>query len=128
MFSAFKHTHMLIAFVSVIFLILRFAYGMRGAANLNKKWLKIIPHVIDLVLILSIIGMLTSIGASAYPPAFLSEKLTMFVLYIVFSVVMVLSLRGRLSANLRIPAFVLALVSWLWLIKVAFSKMPVLFG
>ncbi|MGX5914427.1 SirB2 family protein [Aliidiomarina sp. Khilg15.8] len=128
MFSAFKHIHTLIALLSVIFLILRFAYGMRGAANLNKKWLKIVPHVIDLLLILSIIGMLTSVGTSVFPSAFLSEKLTMFVLYIIFSVVMVLSLRGRLSKNLRIPAFVLALISWLWLIKVAFSKMPVLFG
>lgn len=128
MFSVFKHVHVLMAVLSVLFLILRFAYGTRAASNLNKRWLKITPHIIDGLLVLSIIGMLVSVGVSVFPSAWLSEKATMFILYIVFAVLMVLSLRGRLSASLRIPAFVLALVSWLWLIKVAVTKMPMLFG
>lgn len=128
MFDVFKHIHVLMAVLSVLFLILRFAYGTRAAGNLNKRWLKVIPHIIDGLLVLSIIGMLVSVGVSVFPSAWLSEKFTMFILYIVFSVLMVLSLRGRLSASLRIPTFVLALVSWLWLIKVAVTKMPMLFG
>lgn len=128
MFAAFKHVHVLMAVLSVLFLILRFAYGTRGADNLNKRWLKIAPHIIDTLLVLSIIGMLVSVGVSVFPSAWLSEKFTMFILYIVFSVLMVLSLRGRISSGLRIPAFVLALASWLWLIKVAVTKMPMLFA
>lgn len=128
MFAVFKHIHVLMAVLSVLFLILRFAYGIRDTGHLNKRWLKVIPHIIDGLLVLSIIGMLVSVGVSVFPSAWLSEKFTMFILYIVFSVLMVLSLRGRLSAGLRIPAFVLALLSWLWLIKVAVTKMPMLFG
>ncbi|RUO32119.1 invasion protein [Aliidiomarina sedimenti] len=126
MFAAFKHLHMTMAVLTVLFLILRFAYGMRGAANLNKKWLKALPHVVDFLLVVSIAGMLISLSMSPFAASWVTEKLVVFILYIVFSVVMVLSLRGRMSRSLRVPAFVLALASWLWLIHVAMSKSAVL--
>lgn len=126
MFAAFKHLHMTMAVLTVLFLILRFAYGMRGAANLNKKWLKALPHVVDFLLVVSILGMLISLSMSPFAASWVTEKLVLFVLYIVFSVIMVLSLRGRMSRSLRVPAFALALASWLWLIHVAMSKSAVL--
>lgn len=128
MFEGFKHFHMTMAILSMAFLILRFAVGLRGSEGLNKKWLKITPHIVDFLLILSIAGMIYSAPLSLYPAGFVAEKLTFFILYIVFSVLCVLALRGRLKASFKVPMFALALLSWLWLIHVAFSKSPVLFG
>lgn len=128
MFSAFKHFHMTMAILSMALLVIRFWMGMRKPAALNQKMLKIVPHVIDALLLVSIIAMVGHVELSLYPNGFIGEKALFFVLYILFSVVTVLALRGRVSATLRVPGFSLALLSWLWLIHVAFSKSPVLLG
>ncbi|MCC5880917.1 MAG: SirB2 family protein [Idiomarina sp.] len=128
MFTAFKHIHMTMAILSMVFLLVRFAMGMRRPQQLNQRWAKVLPHVVDALLIVSIIGMLSSVSVSLFPAGFITEKAVMFILYIVFSVLCVLSLRGRMSSKLRVPTFALAVFSWLWLIHVAFSKSPLLFG
>lgn len=128
MFTAFKHIHMTMAILSMLLLLLRFAIGFKNQHQLDKRWLKILPHVVDALLIVSIIGMLSSVSVTLFPTGFITEKALFFVLYVVFSVLCVLSLRGKIKANLRVPTFAAALVSWLWLIHVAFSKSPILFG
>lgn len=127
MFAVFKHLHMTMAVLSVLFLILRFAFGMRNAANLQRSWLKVLPHLVDFLLVVSILGMLVTLGVSPFSAPWMTEKLVLFVLYIVFSVVTVLALRAKMSRSLRVPGFALALASWLWLIHVAMTKSAVLF-
>lgn len=127
MFMAFKHLHMTVAVLSVLFLIVRFAYGMRSAGHLNKVWLRVLPHLVDALLVISIVGMLATLGVSPFSVPWLTEKLAAFVLYIVLSVLTVLALRGRVNRSLSIPAFILAIASWLWLIHVATSKVALVF-
>lgn len=128
MFSAFKHLHMTMAILSMALLLIRFVMAMRTADALNHKFLKIVPHVIDLLFVLSIVTLITQVDISLYPQGFFGEKALMFILYIVFSVIAVLSLRGRLSPKLRVPSGVLALLAWLWAVHVAFSKAPIVLG
>lgn len=128
MFSAFKHFHMTMAILSMVLLLIRFLMGMRRPDALNQPILKIVPHVVDALLVVSIVGLIMHIDISLYPAGFIGEKALFFVLYIVFSVLTVLALRGRIRQQVRIPGFVLAVVSWLWLIHVAFSKSPMLLG
>ena len=128
MFSAFKHLHMTMAILSMAFLLIRFVMAMRAGDALNHKFLKIVPHVIDLLFVLSIVTLITQIDISLYPQGFLGEKALLFILYSVFSVIAVLSLRGRLSPKLRVPSGVLALVAWLCAVYVAFNKAPILLG
>lgn len=128
MFTAFKHLHMTMAILSMILLVLSFAVGFLGQSRLNKPWLKILSHSVVALLIVSIIGMLSSVSVSIFPAGFISEKVVFFILYIVFSILCALSMGGKLNRNLRIPTFAAAVLSWLWLIHVAFSKSPILFG
>ena len=128
MFTAFKHIHMTMAILSMLLLLLRFAIGFKNQHQLDKRSLKILPHVVDALLIVSIVGMLSSVSVTLFPTGFITEKALFFVLYVVFSVLCILSLRGKVSTNLRVPTFAVALVSWLALIHVAFSKSPILFG
>lgn len=128
MFSAFKHVHMTMAILSMALLLIRFFMAMRTADALNHKFLKIVPHVIDLLFVISIVALITQVDIRLYPQGFISEKALMFILYIGFSVVAILSLRGRLNPKLRLPSFALALVAWLWAVHVAFSKAPMLLG
>lgn len=128
MFTAFKHFHMTLAILSMILLVLRFAIGFFGQPRLNKPWLKMLSHSVVALLIVSIIGMLSSVSVSIFPAGFISEKAVLFILYVVFSMLCALSMSGKINRNLRIPTFVAAVLSWVWLIYVAFSKSPILFG
>ena len=128
MFNAFKHLHMTLAILSMVLLVVRFVMAMRTADVLNQKFLKIAPHVIDFLFVISIVTLITQVDISMYPPGFVGEKALMFLFYIVFSVVAMLSLRGRFSPKLRMPSFCLALVAWLWAVHVAFSKAPMVLG
>ncbi|MCL5050420.1 SirB2 family protein [Aliidiomarina maris] len=128
MYTAFKHFHMTMAILSLVLLVIRFLLAVRRPDALNQKFLKIVPHVIDTLLVVSIITILMHVDISVYPSGFIGEKALFFIVYIVFSVLTILSLRGRVTAKLKFPAFVLAIVSWLWLVHVAFSKAPMLLG
>lgn len=128
MFSVFKHFHMTMAILSMVLLLIRFLMGMRRPDALNQKALKVLPHAVDGLLIVSIIALIAHIDVTIYPQGFLGEKVLFFVLYILFSVMTVLALRGKVNTKLRIPGFIFATLSWLWLIHVAFSKSAVLLG
>lgn len=128
MFAVFKHFHMTMAILSMVFLVVRFIMGMRNPDALNKPFLKIPPHIVDALFVISIIAMISTVNITLYPSGWIGEKAALFIAYIVFSVITVLAVRGKMSAKLRIPAFVLALISWIWAIKIAFMKTPFVLG
>src|SRR5690554_1614958 len=126
MYMMFKHLHATLAVLSIVFLLYRIFAGWANAENLNKKWLKIVPHAVDGLLVVSIIALLVSSGMHPFSSAFHTEKLLGFVCYIAFSVLAVLAIKGRFSAKLKTPFAALALISWFWLVRVAFLKQPLL--
>lgn len=126
MYMMFKHLHATLAVLSLVFLLYRIFAGWANAQNLDKKWLKIVPHAVDGLLVLSIIALLVSSGLHPFSTPWHTEKLLGFVSYILFSVLAVLAIKGRFSEKLKAPFAVLALVSWFWLVRVAFMKTPIL--
>ena len=123
MYMALKHSHMLFAMLSVLLLVVRFALLTKGSALLQTKFLKIVPHVVDTLLLLSAVSLMT---LSQYPIStpWLTDKVVGVAAYILMGVV---ALKGR-TPMLRIMAFLGAL-GWLSLVvRVAITKTPVLFG
>ena len=54
-----KHLHMTIALISVALFTLRFFWTLAGSAQLEKKWIKITPHIVDtLLLVLGVVMMM----------------------------------------------------------------------
>ena len=56
MYFALKHLHMLCAVISIIGFIVRGALRIQGSTLLQRKWLRITPHIVDTLLLLSAIG------------------------------------------------------------------------
>ena len=52
-----KHMHMTLALVSIVLFNLRFLWMMRNSELIQKKWVKITPHVVDTLLFLLGIGL-----------------------------------------------------------------------
>ncbi len=124
MYMALKHTHLLLAALSVSLLFIRFVLSMRDSALLQKKLFKVLPHVIDTLLLLSAAGLMLTIQQYPFVTPWLTEKFIGLLAYIALGV---MALKGRTKA-LRVFAFFGAL-GWLALmVRVAITKTPVLFG
>ncbi len=126
MYMMFKHLHATLAVLSLVFLLVRVFLAWSNATHLDKKWLKVLPHVIDGLLVASIISLLVVTKMHPLSTSFHTEKSLGFIVYIVFSVLTVLALRGRFSAKLKAPFAALAILSWFWLAKVAVMKQGLL--
>lgn len=126
MYMIVKHLHATFAVLSLVFLLLRVFLAWSTAAKLDKPWLKVLPHAIDGLLVASIVGVVVVTGMYPFSVPFVTEKLIAFIVYIVFSVLTVLALRGRFSVKLKAPFAAVAIMSWFWLAKVAFMKQGVL--
>ncbi|EGM77130.1 hypothetical protein Rhein_2755 [Rheinheimera sp. A13L] len=124
MYMALKHSHMLFIALSVTFLAVRFLLSLKSPALLQNKFLKIAPHVVDTLLLLTAIGLMLTIQQYPFQTPWLTDKLFGLFAYIGLAV---MALKGR-TLLMRWVGFLGAL-SWLALVgKVAITKTPVLFG
>lgn len=124
MYMALKHTHLLLVALSLSLLLLRFFLSLKGSPLLQRKFLKIAPHVVDTLLLLSAVGLMLTISQYPFVSPWLTEKLFGVLAYIALGV---MALKGR---TLLLRSFGLAgALGWLVLVvKVAVTKQPVLFG
>ncbi|PYE35372.1 putative membrane protein SirB2 [Idiomarina fontislapidosi] len=124
MYIAFKHLHVLFVVLSVALFMLRFFWAVKSPQQLQKKWVKIVPHVNDTFLLLSAIAMIIIVGGAPVGGEWLSNKVIGLVGYIIFGFIAFKSS----SAGLRWVGFIGAVTWLLFLFHVAYSKMPILFA
>lgn len=120
-YLAIKHLHMSFAILSGLLFLTRGIMMVAGSALLQKRLLRIAPHVIDTLLLASAL-MLVFIG-SQYP--FVQDWLTAKVLALVgYIAAGSVALRQGRSKAVRIGAFVTALLLFAYILKVAVTKQP----
>lgn len=125
-YFALKHLHILTVFISVSLFVLRYCWQYRESAMSNKRWVRIVPHVNDTVLLVSGVALVMITHFYPFTPqgAWLTEKLFGVIIYIVLGFI-VLGKRPR-SQQIRWFAFLLALVVLYIIIKLATTKIPLL--
>ncbi len=118
-YLAIKHLHMGCAGVSVALFLLRGVWMLRGSAMLQQRWVKIVPHLVDSVLLGSAITL--AILSHQYPFAqpWLGAKVVALVLYIVLGTVALK--RGR-TPRTRALAFGAALATFAYIVLVAVTR------
>ena len=77
-----KHLHMTLAAISIILLTYRFALTLMNSTKLDKKWLKISPHVVDTFLLLLGVGLAVKLAINPLDNLWLVEKIMAIVFYI----------------------------------------------
>lgn len=127
-YMALKHLHLLTVTISIVLFILRFYWQARGSLLLHKRWIKIVPHVNDTVLIVS--GIALVVILKLYPllgmDSWLTEKLFGVVFYILLGY-LALGKKTK-KVKVRTLAFVLALGCLYLITKLATTKIPFLMG
>ncbi|BAK11074.1 protein SirB2 SirB3 [Pantoea ananatis AJ13355] len=121
-----KNLHLLTVAVTILLFLLRFYWQRTGSAMLQRRWIRILPHVNDTLVLLSgaSLVMITHFYPFSPQGSWLTEKLLGVIIYIALGSV-ALSRRPR-SDRTRWIAFIVALIALVTIIKLALSKMPLL--
>jgi uncharacterized membrane protein SirB2 len=119
LYFALKHIHMLCALLSIFGFITRSMWAFRDSSLLQNKFVKIAPHIIDTVLLLSAIGLV--VGTQQYPfvNGWVTAKLFALVAYIVLGV---FTLKKAKDDQQRVVFFTLALLTFIYIVFVAISR------
>ncbi|MGE5089095.1 MAG: SirB2 family protein [Candidatus Levyibacteriota bacterium] len=121
LYVSIKAVHMASVATSFALFAVRGAWRWRLPERLRQRWVRIVPHVVDTILLASGIALAAMIGASSGAHAWLGAKVAGLVVYIVLGSIALK--RGR-TATVRSAAFFAALVTFAWIVSVAVTKSP----
>ena len=115
-----KHAHAGFAYLTVTLFALRGLMMLYRPAWLNKRAMRILPHVIDTLLLSCAIGMLIVADLNPFIVPWLLAKIIALLLYIVLGTI---ALKRGKTRRSRIIALVLALLTVIYIIAVAKTKL-----
>lgn len=120
-YTALKHMHTGLVGLSVAGFLIRGIAAFSGAGWVRAKPARILPHVVDTLLLASGLWLVMTIGAGVAGAPWFTAKMVGLVLYVFLGIV---ALRPATSRGLRIGAWVAALVVLGWMWNVARTKQP----
>jgi uncharacterized membrane protein SirB2 len=116
-----KHIHMTSAALSGLLFFARGLLMLRESPMLERRLLRVGPHVIDTVLLASALTMVVWSGQYPFVQPWLTAKVLALVAYIVIGAIALK--RGKTKA-IRTGAFAVALLFFAYIVKVALTKQP----
>lgn len=113
-----KSLHIALALLSLSGFILRGMWMLRGSALLQRRAARIMPHIVDTLLLLS--GLFMLIRYHIYPTQqpWLAAKLSVLLVYIVLGSI---ALKRGASLRLRAIALALALFAFAYMLAAALT-------
>jgi uncharacterized membrane protein SirB2 len=122
-YAAVKMIHVTSVIISYLLFSLRSIWMMRGSATLERRWVKIVPHVVDTVLLLSAVTLAVWIQQDPIHDSWLSAKVVGLLAYIGLGMV---ALRFGKTLKTRIIAWIAAQAAFFYIVMVALTKNPAL--
>jgi uncharacterized membrane protein SirB2 len=119
MYALLKFLHLCMAVLTISGFIVRGLWMLSGSANLERKLVRILPHIIDTAFLLSGIGLIVLLQLPIGDSPWLIAKFTALIVYIVLGAI---ALRRGKTMRVRAIAFVLALLTFAYIVGVALSK------
>jgi uncharacterized membrane protein SirB2 len=120
-YIALKHLHVTFVALSGLLFLVRGIWMLRASPRLQQRWARIVPHIVDTLLLASAIGL--AAVSHQYPGQmpWLTAKVVGLVAYIVLGTIALK--RGR-TQGVRTAAFVGALACFAYIVAVAVTKNP----
>lgn len=87
LYTALKHLHMTAVAVSFLLFTLRYILRVANSSLAHKKWLKVVPHIVDTLLLASAIGLMFMIAQYPFVHMWLTVKVACVVGYIAMGVI-----------------------------------------
>src|SRR5260370_32987860 len=85
LFLTLRSVHMTCAALSILGFFIRWIWMLRDSPLLQKRVVKIVPHIVDTLLLLRAIGLVGIVGIVGFGPnsAWLSAKIVGLIVYVV---------------------------------------------
>ena len=120
-YLAVKYVHVAAVAISFALFFLRGVWMMRGSPLLARRWVRIVPHVNDTVLLAAGVWLAVLLRQVPGISPWITAKLVGLVLYIALGM---LALRFLRRKGARIAAWLAALVVFGYIVAVAVSHDP----
>jgi uncharacterized membrane protein SirB2 len=114
-----KYTHVTAVIASFGLFFLRGLWMMAAPEKLAARWVRVVPHVIDTVLLVSAIALAVTTAQYPFAQPWLTAKVLALLVYIVLGTVAIR--RGR-TRRVRIIAWMLALAVFGYIVAVAHTR------
>ncbi len=124
MYLLIKKIHVISVLLTISGFALRGYWMLTGSALLHRRLTKVLPPVVDTVLLLSGLTMAITAGLSPHTNPWLAVKLSAVLIYIVLGSV---ALKRGKTDNARSGAFILALLTFFYIVTVALTRNPTAF-
>ena len=119
-----KHLHMTLAAISVALFTLRFVWSLINSLQLQKKWVKITPHIIDTFLFAAGITMWVQLSLNPLEQMWFAEKLLGVLAYIFTGIY---TLKFARNNMMKVLGY-LGAIGWVMLVvRVAMTKQTIFF-
>lgn len=115
----FKTIHMSCALLSISGFLLRGYWMLQESPLLQLKPVKILPHIIDTLLLLSAIALLFVLGFGLLNQGWLVHKIGLLLVYIVLGMI---ALGEKYSRPKKITAFIGATLVFFYIAGIAVTK------
>jgi uncharacterized membrane protein SirB2 len=120
-----KTVHISSAAGIFILFFLRGIWSLNGSNIMSQRWVKIVPHIVDTLLIVSAIALAFNTRQYPFVDAWLTAKVFALLLYILLGSV---ALRYGRSKTVRLTTWIMAQMVLAYIVLVAINHNPWLFG
>ena len=121
MYSLLKMTHLLMVALTIGLFLVRARWMLFDPQRLQTRWVKVLPHIIDTLLLASAIGLCVVIGQYPLIDGWLTAKFLALLLYIMLGTI---ALKRGKTRTIRTAALVASLVTLGYLLWVARTHQP----
>ena len=122
-YAVLKMIHVSSVILSFSLFFLRGIWLIQNSQNLHQRWVKILPHINDTVLLVSAILLAVVIQQNPLDHAWLTAKISGLLVYIGLGMV---AMRFGKTRKIRITSWIAALCVFAYIVLVALTKSPVL--
>ena len=120
-YTDLRALHIFFASVSLAGFALRGGLMLFDSPMLQRRWLRIAPHLNDSLLLTAAIGLAVMSGQYPWATPWLAAKIIGLLIYIGLGLV---ALRPGHSKQLRVAAWIAAMLCFVWIASVARMRNP----
>jgi uncharacterized membrane protein SirB2 len=121
LFTLLKLIHKTAVLLTITGFTIRGIWMIQGSPRLNTRAARTFPHINDTVLLISAVSAAATLGQYPFVDAWLTAKVLGLIAYIVLGAV---ALTYGPTRNIRISAFIAAIICFAYVVHIAYTKNP----
>lgn len=121
LYAVIKHVHITCVSLSISGFVLRWLLALHHSSSIDRKWVRVVPHVVDTALLASAISLAFMAGVAPLHDSWLTAKVAGLLLYIGLGMVALRRTRSRVT---RVVAGLAAISVFGYIVSVALSHSP----